>query len=206
MTRDVRVDKGGVVDLVQVKGKKPTKNYQIQKVTNHRSPSGKPKVIRYNPKDRERSAKIVQGWWREILTNFKNINKKVTKIQAHYRGSLVRSYIFELLYFSLLAKNFSDKFQEPLIKHSRKAVIQKLIEVYGEEVRGKFTVLKIIKIQKVVKNFLKNMKDRKMKFCLLCEKIKYRYINSAFKKINNPMINKKFQRALNVKFLFKISF
>ena len=149
MTRDVRVDKGGVVDLVQVKGKKPTKNYQIQKVTNHRSPSGKPKVIRYNPKDRERSAKIVQGWWREILTNFKNINKKVTKIQAHYRGSLVRSYIFELLYFSLLAKNFSDKFQEPLIKHSRKAVIQKLIEVYGEEVRGKFTVLKIIKIFKV---------------------------------------------------------
>ena len=205
LSRDVRLDKGGVVDLLQTKSKKPMKNYQVQKITNHRSPSGKAKPIRYNPKDREKAAKLVQFWWREVLDNFKKINVKITKIQAHYRGSLVRSYIYELLFFSLLAKNFSDKFQEPLIRHARKSVLHKFVALFGDEVKGKFTILKIIKLQRIVKEFLRKLRDKRMRFALICEKIKYRYIKPMYDKLNDisPSNNKKFLRTIKVKNLFK---
>jgi hypothetical protein len=199
-TRDVRVDKGGVVDLAQQQSKKPAKNYQIKKITNHRSPSGKPKVIRYNPKDREKAAKLVQFWWREILKNFKMVNEKITKIQALFRGSLVRSYIFELLYFSLLAKNFVDKFEVPVKRHAKKCVIRKLLQLYGDEVKDKFTILKIIKIQRFVKEFLSNLRDKRMKFYLIFEKIKYKCLKPFYEKLQNisPENNKKFLKAIRV--------
>lgn len=62
----MRFDKGGVVDLAREKINKKKQQFKIKKNARKIKASGIRGMTQTNPKYRDKAAKIVQGWWREL--------------------------------------------------------------------------------------------------------------------------------------------
>ena len=119
MLRKYRLDKGGVVDLAQEEGKKG--KFTVKKV-HKRKPGGTHIINRTNPKYREKAAKIIQAWWRELKERYDKIVQKIILIQSCWRGKWVRKYMYDILYLSLMYQSFCQIIQKVLVKHVRPLV------------------------------------------------------------------------------------
>ena len=119
--RWMRLEKGGVVDLAQEDRKK--NKFKIKKA---QPKKGKNKGIFTNPKYREKAAKIIQGWWRDLKNIYNDRLAKIIKIQSVFRGRFVRKYMYDLFYLNFLYISFCKKIENVLSNHVRPYVWDKL--------------------------------------------------------------------------------
>jgi len=96
--------------------------------------------INTNPKFREKAAKLIQAWWRELKEIYNERLNMIIKIQSFWRGRWVRKYMYDILYLSFMYQSFCQIIQKVLVKHVRPYVFYKLTEE-----------------QKKSKNLLKNL-------------------------------------------------
>lgn len=121
----MRFDKGGVVDLAQEK--RDRLKYQVKTMQKRRK-AASPTYTRPNPKYRDKAAKVVQHWWRELKDRYKNIISKIILIQSFWRGRWVRKYMYDILYLSCMYQSFCSTIQKQLVNHVRPKVFNKLQE------------------------------------------------------------------------------
>ena len=129
--RKMRMEKGGVVDLAQEQRKKT--RYKIRQV--FRSVR-RPSFLHLNPKHREKAAKIIQDWWKELKIQNSEKLKKIILIQSVYRGKWVRKNMYDLLYLNYLYICFCKKIEKVLLSNLRPYVFGKLFfdEKYRKDV------------------------------------------------------------------------
>ena len=103
--RKMRFDKGGVVDLAQEAQKKKDK-FKVKKIQRKSIAGGAKGMMNYNPKYREKAAKVVQAWWRDLKGRYQKILDKIILIQSAWRGRWLRKYIYDIIYLSFLHQRF----------------------------------------------------------------------------------------------------
>ena len=124
--RKMRMEKGGVVDLAQEQRKKP--KYRIRQVVKNARQNS---FYHMNPKYREKAAKIIQDWWRELKVLNSDRLKKIILIQSVYRGKWIRKNMYDLLYLNYLYICFCKKIEKVLLSNLRPYVFGKLF--YNEK-------------------------------------------------------------------------
>ena len=124
--RKMRMEKGGVVDLAQEQRKKA--KYKIKQVFRSVRPISS---LHLNPKYREKAAKIIQDWWKELKVLNSDRLKKIILIQSVYRGKWVRKNMYDLLYLNYLYICFCKKIEKVLLSNLRPYVFGKLF--YNEK-------------------------------------------------------------------------
>ena len=121
--RRMRLDKGGVVDLAQEDRKK--NKFKIKKAERKK---GTRRSLYTNPKYRDKAAKVIQAWWRDLKNIYNDRLKKIIKIQSVFRGRFVRKYMYDLFYLNFLYISFCKKIESVLGNHVRPYVWDKLFE------------------------------------------------------------------------------
>ncbi len=126
--RKMRFDKGGVVDLAQEKMNKKGNQFKIKnsKPKNIDRKNNKNSKLYINPKYREKAAKIIQNWWRNLKEIYLKQIKHVIKIQSYWRGRWFRKNIYDILYLNLLCFKFSDTISHALVNKIRKEIFDLL--------------------------------------------------------------------------------
>ena len=119
--RRMRLEKGGVVDLAQEERKKG--KFLIKKALPKK---GLVKGFYTNPKYRDKAAKVIQNWWRQIKNLYNDRLDKIIKIQSAFRGKFVRKYMYDLFYLNFLYISFCKKIENVLQKHIKPYVWDKL--------------------------------------------------------------------------------
>ena len=122
--RKMRFDKGGVVDLAQEAQKKKNK-FQVRKIT-RKTVGGSKITMNYNPKYRDKAARIVQGWWRDLKERYQKVLSKIILIQSIWRGRWLRKYIYDIIYLSFLHQRFIDIVEKVMVNHIRPEVWEQL--------------------------------------------------------------------------------
>ena len=89
ITRAMRNEKGGVVDLGSLDKEKRIKTFTISTFQNKDSLS---------PKEKEKNAKIIQRWLRNIMQYFHDNIEKIIKIQSTFRMFYYRNFVFSKIY------------------------------------------------------------------------------------------------------------
>ena len=102
--RWMRLEKGGVVDLAQEDRKK--NKFKIKKAMPRK---GNKTKLYTNPKYRDKAAKIIQNWWRDLKNLYNDRLEKIVKIQSAFRGKFVRKYMYDLFYLNFLYISFCKK-------------------------------------------------------------------------------------------------
>ena len=120
--RRMRLDKGGVVDLAQEERKK-----NKFKIKNTQRKKGFKRNHFMNPKYREKAAKIIQSWWKELKNIYNYRMKQIIKIQSAFRGKFVRKYMYDLFYLNFLYISFCKKIENVLRNHVKPYVFRKLM-------------------------------------------------------------------------------
>ena len=119
--RRMRLEKGGVVDLAQEDRKK--NKFKIKKAERKK---GTRRSYFTNPKYRDKAAKIIQAWWRDLKNIYNDRLNKIIKIQSVFRGKFVRKYMYDLFYLNFLYISFCKKIESVLGNHVRPYVWDKL--------------------------------------------------------------------------------
>ena len=120
--RKNRIQKGGVVDLAQEEIKK--NKFKIIKAS---APKGGRTYMKINSKYKEKAAKIIQGWWRELKDIYDYKLAQIIKIQSFWRGRWVRRNIYDLLYLNYLYLSFCEKIEKILTNKITRYAFDKLI-------------------------------------------------------------------------------
>ena len=120
--RKNRMQKGGVVDLAQEEIKK--NKFKIVKAS---APKGGRTYMKINSKYKEKAAKIIQGWWRELKDIYDYKLAQIIKIQSFWRGRWVRRNIYDLLYLNYLYLSFCEKIEKILTNKITRYALDKLI-------------------------------------------------------------------------------
>ena len=121
--RKQRLHKGGVVDLAQEEIKK--NKFRIIKAS---APKGGKTYMKMNSKYREKAAKIIQGWWRELKDIYDYKLAQIIKIQSFWKGRWVRKNIYDLLYLNYLYLSFCEKIEKIFTNKITKYAMDKLIK------------------------------------------------------------------------------
>ena len=156
--RRMRLDKGGVVDLAQEDRKK-----NKFKIKNTQRKKGFKRNHFMNPKYREKAAKIIQSWWKELKNIYNYRMKQIIKIQSAFRGKFVRKYMYDLFYLNFLYISFCKKIENVLGNHVKPYVFRKLMGKNIEEDINKDEELpseKDILLQKILSS--QNIKGRNL--------------------------------------------
>ena len=124
--RRMRLEKGGVVDLAQEDRKK--NKFKIKKA---KRKQGLGRNLYANPKYRDKAAKVIQSWWRDLKNIYNDRLNKIIKIQSVFRGRFVRKYMYDLFYLNFLYISFCKKIENVLGNHVRPYVWEKL---FGEKI------------------------------------------------------------------------
>ena len=128
--RKNRNEKGGVVDLAQEKLKK--KIFKIKKV--HKVSGGDTKIIlKRNVKYREKAAKIIQAWWRELKEIIFDKINYIIKIQSFWRGYFIRKYVYDIIYLSYIHISFCEKITKIIRVKYAKYFFEQLCEKKPKE-------------------------------------------------------------------------
>ena len=121
--RNMRNEKGGVVDLAQDKIRH--NKFKIKKAT--KVSGGDKKIKRYNQKEKEKAAKTIQSWWKELKDIYNYKLSKIIKIQSMWKGFWVRRNIYDLLYLNYLYLSFCEKIEKILTRKITRNAFDKLI-------------------------------------------------------------------------------
>ena len=149
--RWMRLEKGGVVDLAQEDRKK--NKFKITKAAPRKGNKNK---LFTNPKYRDKAAKIIQNWWRDLKNIYNDRLAKIIKIQSAFRGKFVRKYMYDLFYLNFLYISFCKKIQDVLAKHIRPYVWDKLFGNKEEEEKEPKIPEKERRLEKLVSRDYRN--------------------------------------------------
>ena len=196
IVRGMRNEKGGVVDLSNEISKK--KKFTIIKAKKGgKSPFSKKENIL---KIRERSAKIIQNWYRYYRLIFINKIKQIIFIQSCWRGFWIRRHIFDLLYLSYLYSFFIKKIQIVFDNRSKSESFKKLF-LYSNNYSNKkksvihydkiLPIINIIKMKRliIIKEFIdkffqsfkkENIKGKNLIRIKTAQEAKVKLLYSAF--------------------------
>ena len=116
ITRAMRNDKGGVVDLGRLEKEKRMKNFTISTFKNRRQ---------MPMKEKEKRAKIIQKWWRDIAAMKQKGIKNVIKIQSLYRMFYYRNYVYPKLKEQKEVEDKINKITIPF-KNKRRKILKGL--------------------------------------------------------------------------------
>ena len=166
--RKNRNEKGGVVDLAQEEMKK--NKFKIKKAS---KVSGNSNIIKTNPKYREKAAKIIQAWWKELKDIYNYKLSQIIKIQSIWRGRWVRKNIFDLLYLNYLYLSFCEKIEKVLTEKMTRYALDKLI-IYQQNSQAvdknklkslvlKADKLRLLQLRKCWENWIKEVEVAKVK-------------------------------------------
>ena len=177
----MRVDKGGVVDLChnQITGKK----YEVQNLkTKKVAPKNqKPRSM----KDRLIACKLLQKWWRDIIDKYKKLTDRLIKLQSVWRGYFVRNNLYEIIYSIFLSQAFVNKFKPVIVNNSRTYVMDMLRNNFACKFRNRLNFQILLRFQKIAKAFLKKLRDKRMKFNLVMEKLIHKIKKDAFETLSD---------------------
>jgi hypothetical protein len=137
ISREMRFEKGGVVDLSPSNARRKRYKYLIRKMK--RTP-GK-QLIHNNPKYREKAAELIQEWWNALKEYRKKRIKSATLIQSFFRGRFVRKYLYDVIYMNYLYFGFCKKIEKFTKKKYGPYFFEKL---FGEYIKRKKALKKII--------------------------------------------------------------
>ena len=156
-----RIEKGGVVDLAQEKIKK--NKFKIIKAS--KVSGGGKTIIKSNPKYREKAAKIIQAWWKELKDIYNYKLSQIIKIQSIWKGRWVRKNIYDLLYLNYLYLSFCEKIEKVLKNKMTRYAMNKLIDNQKKYQDAEHNKLKglILKADKKRISFLRNFWDNWIK-------------------------------------------
>ena len=182
ITRDMRFDKGGVVDLAQKQNKKDEK-YKIKKVLGSRSPQAKERY-KYSQRDREKAAKICQAWWRNILGKYQELLNKIIKIQSFWRGKWMRMNMVDIIYATTLLNTFQNMIFKVVRRHCLRDGMNELLK-FGDKYSARLYLTLLVKIQLYVKNWLQILRDKRRRLGNELEKIFYRRKKDTFDDLND---------------------
>ena len=160
--RNMRNEKGGVVDLAQDKTRRD--KFKIKKAT--KVAGGDKKLKRYNQKEKEKAAKTIQSWWKELKDIYNYKLAKIIKIQSMWKGFWVRRNIYDLLYLNYLYLSFCETIERVLTRYILSNTFDKLLkykktngdsnknESSEKEIKEEINVngKKIIKITKITES------------------------------------------------------
>jgi hypothetical protein len=118
----MRMEKGGVVDLAQEDRRK-----NKFKIKNAKRKIGMKRYYFMNPKYRDKAARVIQSWWRDLKNIYNYRMKQIIKIQSVFRGKFVRKYMYDLFYLNFLYISFCKKIENVLGHHVRPYVLRKLM-------------------------------------------------------------------------------
>ena len=121
--RKNRIGKGGVVDLAQEKIKK--NKFKIKKAS--KISGGGKTIVKSNPKYREKAAKIIQAWWKELKDIYNYKLSQIIRIQSIWKGRWVRKNIYDLLYLNYLYLSFCEKIEKVFNYKMTRYAMDKLI-------------------------------------------------------------------------------
>ena len=168
--RKMRNEKGGVVDLAQEKINK--NKFKIKKASKMSRGGGRT-ILKSNPKYREKAAKIIQAWWKELKDIYNYKLQQIIKIQSIWKGRWVRKNIYDLLYLNYLYLSFCEKIQKVLKDEMIRYAFEKLkkLQKYSQDnsqEKLKIVVLKLDKrrlslIRKMWERWIRLIQNDKMK-------------------------------------------
>lgn len=118
ITRAMRNDKGGVVDLGRLEKEKRMKTFTISTFKNRRQ---------MPMKEKEKRAKIIQKWWRDIVAMKQKGINNVIKIQSLYRMFYYRNYVYPKLKEQKEVEDKINKITIPF-KNKRRKILKGLKE------------------------------------------------------------------------------
>ena len=182
ITKVMRDESGGVVDLGTIENK--SKKYVVKQF-GRKKKEDKSKAVKtnFNPKHRSKAAKIIQKWWRDILSNFQGLEGKLQKIQSVWRGYWYRKYLYDIIYYTYMTKVFVEKVNVPLRDKTRNLVFYFLQQQFAHKYWVKQNLFRIIKIQRKTQEFLKFIRDKKRRCVYLLDKIHHKKLFHGFNKI-----------------------
>ena len=144
ISRKMRFEKGGVVDLTPNDGRRKRFKYLIKKMS--RSPGRQ--LIHNNPKYREKAAELIQEWWFSIKEFRKKRIESAILIQSCFRGSFTRKYLYDVIYMNYLYFGFCKKIEKFIRKKygpyfinclfdkyiKKKKLLKQLVKIYENEI------------------------------------------------------------------------
>ena len=196
IVRGTRGEKGGVVDLTsEIIKNKQFKIIKAKKGGNFIFP--KKENI---PKIREKSAKIIQKWWRLYKLIFMTKFKQIIFIQSCWRGFWIRKNVFDLLYLNYLYISFSQRIQIILDNKRKKEAFEILAsynykdkhEAYNDDNKNKIvSIVNIFNLKKLMlfKEFIdkfcyffkkENIKGKNLMKIKSAQENKLKILHSAF--------------------------
>jgi len=181
ITRDMRFEKGGVVDFAGKKADAQNK-YKIKKIVGVRSPQGKERH-RYSNRDREKAIKIVQEWWRNLLGKYKSLLYKIVKMQSSWRSYWFRLHMVDIVYAAQMFNTFNDKIDHVVTNYKKVGAFELLKENYAYKFGARLYLIRLLKLQKAIRNWLNIQKDKKQRLANCLEMIFLRRKKEAFDKI-----------------------
>ena len=160
ITRQMRFEKGGVVDLAQpgLKSNRsaPKKTIEVKK-TNLRSPRPiRANTQRFTPKE-ENAAKVVQSWWRDILAKYKDVVDKTVTIQKTWRRYFVRKNLYYKLSAFYFYAYIFDKIENLINRHNMLLGYEQLYNQNAEKYNAIKYLRNVIFIQRAFR-FYRNLK------------------------------------------------
>lgn len=168
ITRDMRFEKGGVVDLAHKKERND--KIKIKKIDGYRSPQGRDRY-RYSNRDREKAVKIVQAWWRDLLGKYKSLLYKIIKLQSTWRSYWFKLNMIDIIYATQMFNTFKNKVENVMDNNDKQYALDLLRDNYAYKFSARLYLVKLLRVQKNVKNWLSIQKDKR------------KFLNNLFEKL-----------------------
>ena len=103
------------VDLANTKKLEEEKNYQMKRYRHLKNYK-----YSFNPSIRRENSKIIQKWWKKEINPKIIKRKKVTQLQAAYRGYITRKHLNDIIWISVIYQNFINKLRKVLSNFVRR--------------------------------------------------------------------------------------
>ena len=127
---------GGIVDFASSpETHKKIVNISTVKINRAKSPQHKHVKrcmsgnIKEHVKQRCKSSKLIQQWWKRKMPQVKQRlkTKLIIKLQSIWRGFYLRKYVFDVIYLTLFCQNFIDKLNDVIRRLTKKKYFNILV-------------------------------------------------------------------------------
>ena len=131
---------GGIVDFASSpETHKKVVNISTIKIHRAKSPQHKHikrgisrSNIKEHVKQRCKSSKLIQQWWKRKKPQLKQRlqMKLIIKLQSTWRGFYLRKYVFDVIYLTLFCQNFVDKLNDVIRRLEKKMYFNALVSKF----------------------------------------------------------------------------
>merc|ERR1711957_232817 len=163
ITRQMRFEKGGVVDLAMnpIQNRSQPKKSEVKKPGQLRSPKTNNRENRISNREKEKSAQIVQSWWRSMLSKYKEVVDKTVIIQKNWRRFFVRKHLYDKLSYYYYFLFIVDKLDNLFRKNDLEKAFSKIYNLNAKEFNAVKYLSSVIYVQRAFRFFKKKKQEKK---------------------------------------------